>query len=167
MLKIRFNRTGKSAQPNFRIVVQEHTAPIGGKFIETLGYFRPTTKDKDRKINVERVKYWISVGACPSDSVAVLLKQEGLTDMEKYMEPRNRKKKSKKAPAEEPQAQAAPTAAEPAPAEAVAEAEVAQPAPAAEAPAPEAEVAEPAPAEPPKEEAPAPRPPAEEPQQSA
>ncbi len=176
MLKIRFSRTGKSAQPSFRIVVQEHTSPVAGKFIETMGFYKPASKDKECKINIERVKYWLSVGAKPSDPLAVLLKHEGLEGMEKYMEPRNRKRTKKKAQPEPAPQAAAPVAAavveaapapEPvveAPAEPVAEAPAAEEAkveeavaPVEEAPAAEeaAAPAEEAPAEEPKPEAPA------------
>ena len=96
MLKIRLSRTGKKKQPSFRVVVQEHTAPIKGKFVEELGYYRPADDPKVFKVNTERIKYWISVGAQPSDSVAVLLKKDGLDGMEKYIEPRDKKRKKKK-----------------------------------------------------------------------
>lgn len=111
MLKIRLSRTGKKAQPTFRVVVQEHRAAVKGKFIEALGFYRPTSKPKEFKVDLEKVKHWVSVGAQPSDAVAALLKTEGLSGMEKFMEPRNKKKKSKKAPAE---VAAAPAAAAPA-----------------------------------------------------
>lgn len=95
MLKIRLSRTGKNTQPTFRLVVQEHTAPIKGKFVEEIGYYRPTTPEKPFNINSERVKYWISVGARPSDTVATLLKKQGFEGMEQYMEPRDKKRKKK------------------------------------------------------------------------
>lgn len=158
MLKIRLSRTGKKSQPSFRIVVQEHTSPIKGKFIETLGHYLPSVNPKEFKADLERVKYWISVGAQPSDTVAGLLKNYGLEGMEKFMEPRNKKRKKKKEVAEAPAAAApaapapaaaAPAAAAPAPAEEAAAPAEEAPAPAEEAPAP----AEEAPA--PAEEAPA------------
>lgn len=105
MLKIRLSRTGKNRQPSFRVVVQEHTAPIKGKFVESIGLYRPTTPEKDFTIDSERVKYWISVGACPSDTVATLLKKQGFEGMEQYMEPRDKKRKSRAA-AEQSEAEA-------------------------------------------------------------
>ena len=78
MLKIRLSRTGKKNQPSFKVVVQEHTAPIKGKFVEELGFYRHAENPKVFKVNMERIKYWISVGAAPSDTLAVLLKKEGL-----------------------------------------------------------------------------------------
>lgn len=119
MLKIRLSRTGKKSQASYRLLLQEHTSAVKGKFLEVLGHYTPTTKEKVFSFDGERVKYWLSVGAQPSDSVAALLKRNGVEGMEKFMEPRNKKRKSKKAPAEEPAP--APVAAAPAPEEVVAE----------------------------------------------
>lgn len=69
-------------------------------------------------MDLEAVKKWISQGAQPSDTAAVLFKKQGMEGMEKFIEPRNKKHKSKSEPAEAPAA--APQAA--APAEAPAEA---------------------------------------------
>lgn len=146
MLNIRLSRVGKNRQPSFRVVVQEHTAAVKGKFIEALGFYRPAINPKEFKVNVDRIKYWLSVGAQPSDTMAVLLKKEGVEGLDRYIAPRDRKRKSKsEAPAEKPAA--APQAPK-------AEAKVEAPAP-AEQPAetPAATVAEPE-AEAPSEPAP-------------
>lgn len=75
MLKIRFLRLGKKHQPLFRIVVTDKkNPPQGGRFIEILGFYNPLTKEK--KINKERVGYWMKVGAEPSDTVFNLLVKE-------------------------------------------------------------------------------------------
>lgn len=95
MLTIRLSRTGKKNQPSFRIIVQEHTASPKGEALESLGYYKPAVEPKIFKVDMERVKHWIKVGAKPSDTMAVLLKKEGLTGMEKYIEPRTKKRKSK------------------------------------------------------------------------
>ena len=128
MLKIRLSRTGKKSQASYRVVIQEHTAPIKGKFIELVGNYIPTQEPKVLKINTERVKYWLSVGAQPSDTVAALLKKDGMEGMDKYLAPRDKQRKKKNAE-EEAEAPAAPAAE--APAEEKAEE------PAAEAPAEE------------------------------
>lgn len=60
-------------------------------------------------MDVDRIKYWLSVGAQPSDSIAVLLKAQGVEGMEKYIEPRNKKRKSKKAQEGREQAVSAPS----------------------------------------------------------
>lgn len=72
MLKIRFFRTGRKNQPFYRIVVTDsRNAPQGGKFIEKVGFFNPLTKEKG--VNEERIKYWLSVGAKPSDRIHNML----------------------------------------------------------------------------------------------
>lgn len=115
LLKIRLNRTGKKGQQSFRVVVQEHTVSVGGKSLEEVGYYRPATKTKEHKFNVERIKHWISMGAKPSDTVAVLLKKEGMSDMDKYIAPRTQHKKKKSEIKKEAAAKptAAPAAAAP------------------------------------------------------
>lgn len=112
MLKLRLSRAGKNRQPSFRVLLQERTAAVKGKFIEELGYYKPANKPKEIKINLERIKHWLAVGAQPSDTLAVLLKHEGVENMDKYIEPRNkkRKKKGEEAPAAQPSAAAAPAA---------------------------------------------------------
>jgi small subunit ribosomal protein S16 len=145
LLKIRLSRTGKKSQASYRIVVQEHTAPIKGKFIELVGNYIPTQNPKVLKINAERVKHWISVGAQPSDTVATLLKREGFEGMERYIAPRDRQRKKKNAEEEEA-APAKPAAEAPAVEEKAEEAAPAEEAPAAEEKAEEAAPAEEAPA---------------------
>lgn len=72
MLVIRFLRTGKKNQPSFKIVVVEKTrSSTSGRFVEEVGFYNPLTKEKVLK--GERIKYWISVGAKPSDTVHNLL----------------------------------------------------------------------------------------------
>ncbi len=95
MLRIRFSRTGKVGQPSYRIVVAQHSAPVKGRFIEMLGHYLPATKAKNTVFDKDRIMHWISKGAIPSDSVAALLKKQGLTNMDKYLEPRNRKRAKK------------------------------------------------------------------------
>jgi len=152
LLKIRLSRTGKKAQPSFKVVVQEHTAPIKGRFVEELGFYRPAEDPKVFKVNTDRIKYWISVGATPSDSVAVLLKNEGLEGMEKYIAPRDKQRKKKKEKGEESKAKPAEGGPKSETAEAPAEAPKEEPKteepPAEEKPEVKAE----APAEAPKEE---------------
>lgn len=117
MLTLRLQRTGKTGQPNFRVVLQDHKSAVKGKALEILGHYQPALNPKVVKIDLERAKYWISVGAKPSDTVAVLLKGQGMEGMEKYMEPRDKKRKKKgsasEASATSPQPAATPKAAEP------------------------------------------------------
>lgn len=83
MLRIRLTRIGRKGQPKYRMVVAEHARPVKAKFIEVLGQYDPTTKVID--VNKERISYWISVGAQPSQTAARLLKKDGMVEMEKFI----------------------------------------------------------------------------------
>lgn len=68
MLKIRMQRTGRKNEPQFRIVVGEHTiGPKSGKFLEKIGSYNPKTKEKT--LDAERATYWMGKGAQVSDSL--------------------------------------------------------------------------------------------------
>ena len=110
MLVIRYFRTGKKNQPYFKIVVTDKRRPTrGGRFVEEVGSSDPVKKKKI--LNAERIKYWISKGAQPSDSIHNLLISEKIIEGKKI--PLHRKKKLKEgtAPAA-PAAAMAPAAAE-------------------------------------------------------
>lgn len=101
MLVIRLLRTGKKNQPFFRIVVTEKkNPPKGGRFVEKVGFWNPLTKE--RKIDGERVKYWISKGAQTSDTVHNFLIDEKIIEGKKIA----KHKKAKKKPASEEEKQA-------------------------------------------------------------
>jgi small subunit ribosomal protein S16 len=74
-VKIRMKRIGAKNQPVFRIVVADGRSPRDGKFIEELGTYHPRQKGDNVKFDLERVKYWISKGAQPSDTVASFIKK--------------------------------------------------------------------------------------------
>lgn len=74
MLTIRLNRVGKNRRAAFRLAVQEHTVAPGGRHVELVGSYDPHTKKAVLK--VDRIKYWISQGAQPSDSAFNLLVRE-------------------------------------------------------------------------------------------
>ena len=76
MLSIRFSRTGKKHQPYFRILVQEKLRDPQGKFVEIIGNYNPRTKELS--IKEDRAKYWLGVGAKPSDTVHRLLAKKNL-----------------------------------------------------------------------------------------
>lgn len=70
-------RTGRINRPSYRVVVVEHTAsPKVGKVVESLGNYDPATKT--RELNADRIKYWISVGAQPSDTMHNMLVSTGI-----------------------------------------------------------------------------------------
>ena len=68
---------GRKHRPYFRIVAIDGRQPRDGRVIEELGSYDPTVKNTDERVRLkpDRVKYWMSVGAKPSEKVAVLLKK--------------------------------------------------------------------------------------------
>lgn len=117
MLMIRLSRSGRTNTPHYSVVVTEKSnAAIDGNFLEKLGDYSPTkstfTYDKDR------VLYWISKGAHPSETLARMFHKQGLAGMDRFV---NLKKKfqiksgkegeaAPVAPAAEAPAEAAPAA---------------------------------------------------------
>jgi small subunit ribosomal protein S16 len=152
-LRIRLSRGGAKKRPYYNIVIADSRSPRDGRFIERVGSYNPmVAKDHPDRILLkeERIKYWMGVGAQPSDRVAKFMGSAGLIDM-----PAQKQQVTKhlpKAKAQERAQERADKAAEAA--EAAAEAAAA---PAEEAPAEEA-----APEEAPAEEAAAEEAPAEE-----
>jgi small subunit ribosomal protein S16 len=76
-VRIRMKMTGRKHQPFFRICVIDRQKSRDGLPIEELGTYDPMVKTKsDRvKVKMDRIDYWLSVGATPSDRVATLLKK--------------------------------------------------------------------------------------------
>lgn len=81
MLKIRLQRKGKKKQAFFRIVLQEHTEKLQGKYRELLGSYDPHAKKLE--VDVERVQHWISNGAQVSPTLNNLMVNHKLWDREK------------------------------------------------------------------------------------
>lgn len=114
VLVIRLRRTGRINQAAYDVVVAEKANAVKGKFLEKVGSYNPSVTPKKFDYNIERINHWVGNGARPSDTVASLLKRNGVAGMEKFMELRNKKKRNKKAPAEEVKAEVAtPVAEEP------------------------------------------------------
>ena len=78
MVKIRLKRMGMKKKPFYRLVVTDSRNPRDGRFIEEIGYYNPVAQPVEMKINDERAKYWLSVGAQPTDTVRALLKKGGV-----------------------------------------------------------------------------------------
>jgi small subunit ribosomal protein S16 len=158
-LAIRLSRGGRKARPFYRIVVADKRMARDGRYIEKLGTYNPLLANDDEnrvKLVEERIKYWLSQGAQPSERVAIFLGKAGIIDM-----PEQPNRPNKSAPGEkatmriqdkEEKRKAAAEAAKAAEEEAKA---------AAAAPAPEEAPAEEAAAEAPAEEAAAEEKPAE------
>lgn len=78
MVRIRLRRMGKKKAPTYRIVVADARSPRDGKFIEIIGNYAPTRQPKVLNIDNDRARYWLGVGAQPSDPVQYLFKKAGL-----------------------------------------------------------------------------------------
>lgn len=74
MLKIRLFRTGKKNQPSYRIVITEARRKRDGKYVENLGFYNPLTDPYALEYKKDRVEYWISKGAQPTETVRKLLR---------------------------------------------------------------------------------------------
>ena len=77
MVTIRLARAGAKKRPFYHVVVSDSQKSRDGRFIERLGYFNPIATGKAARLEVklERVDYWVSVGAQVSDRVKSLLKE--------------------------------------------------------------------------------------------
>ena len=82
-VKIRLARGGAKKNPFYKIVAANDHAPRDGKFLEKLGTYNPMLpKDhQDRvKLATENIKYWLSVGAKPTEKVTLLLADAGIVE---------------------------------------------------------------------------------------
>ena len=140
---LRLSRGGAKKNPFYRLVVADRRAPRDGDFIEKIGTFNPLlAKDSPARfvVNEERAKYWLGVGAQPSDRVARLFAAAGLGEKPDVSgKPQKGRKKPEKLTRKEKAAAAEIEAKANAEKEAAAAAEAAKAA--AEAPAPAAEEA--------------------------
>ena len=76
MVVLRMQRMGRAHRPFYRIGAMDKRSPRNGRVIENLGWYNPVSNDeKQYEIKVDRVNYWLSVGAQPSQTVADLLKK--------------------------------------------------------------------------------------------
>ncbi len=64
---------GRKKQPHYRVVVADSTSPRDGRFIETLGYYKPLTSPARLVLDLERVDHWLKEGALPSGTVQSLI----------------------------------------------------------------------------------------------
>lgn len=78
-VRIRMKKMGRTHRPFFRICAIDKRAPRDGRALEELGTYDPSIADTDARavLNKERINYWLSVGAQPSEKVAVLIKKYG------------------------------------------------------------------------------------------
>ena len=74
-VKIRLKRCGTNNRSFWRVVVSEAKMPRDGRFIEEIGYYDPLPKEEKFVVKKERLEYWMSQGAQPSETVRTLLKR--------------------------------------------------------------------------------------------
>ena len=82
MLRIRLRRTGQKHQPSYRLVVADQNARRDGDFVEIVGHYNPRTEPSTIVVDEERIRYWLGVGAQPSDTVHRILHKQGLTTVD-------------------------------------------------------------------------------------
>ncbi len=125
-MKIRLARGGSKKRPFYRIVAADSRMPRDGRFIEKLGTYNPLLpKDSEDRVrmNLERIQYWLSQGAQPTDRVSRFLEAAGILEKKERNNPKKGEPHAKtKARMEEKAAKAAAAAeAAEAPAEETAE----------------------------------------------
>ncbi len=90
-------------------MTERQKAPTKGRFVEEVGFYNPLTKEKS--VKADRVKYWLSVGAQPSDTVHNLLISEKIIEDKKipvHAKPKKKEETKEEKPAEVPKAEEAP-----------------------------------------------------------
>lgn len=147
-LKLRLSRQGRKNLPFYHIVVADSRAARDGKFVEKVGVYDPRKpKDDEKRVvfNAERIKYWLSKGAQPSERVEIFLGKAGLVAMPaQSVRPKKSAPKAKTVARLEEKAAKRAAAEEAAAAPKEEAAPVEEAAPAAEAPAAEAPAETPA-----------------------
>ncbi|MBB6049096.1 30S ribosomal protein S16 [Armatimonas rosea] len=81
MVKIRLRRDGAKKKPFYHVVAADVRRARDGRFIEELGYYNPMVaadKEPIMELKEERLRYWLSVGALPTDKVAAILRKQGI-----------------------------------------------------------------------------------------
>jgi len=82
-VKLRLRRDGSKKRPFYHLVAADSRRARNGRFIEELGYYNPIVAAAAEPILVlkdDRIRYWLSVGAQPSETAAALLKKKGLME---------------------------------------------------------------------------------------
>lgn len=77
MVRIRLTRVGLKKQPSYRIIVNDIEKQRDSRYLENIGFYNPRTQPETVQLKEDRVMYWLSVGAQPSDSVKQLLRKKG------------------------------------------------------------------------------------------
>ncbi|AKM06725.1 30S ribosomal protein S16 [Pelagerythrobacter marensis] len=156
-IALRLSRGGAKKRPYYRIVAADSRKPRDGKYLEQIGIYNPLLAKDDEKrveLNEDRARYWLGVGAQPSDRVARFLDAAGIRERAARNNP-NKAEPGEKAKERAEEKAAKVAEAEEAKKAAEEEAKAAAEAPAEEAPAEEAPAEEAPAADAPAEDAPA------------
>lgn len=91
---LRLKRFGRLNHPTYRVVATDPRFPRDGRIIEALGYYLPLMPraQEQLKLNTDRIQYWLSVGARPSQTVAEMIEKSGLV----VPQPKKRERKKSK-----------------------------------------------------------------------
>ncbi len=78
MVTIRLSRGGSKKRPFYHLTVTDSRKSRDGRFLERVGFFNPVARGQEERVRIdqERIDYWLSQGAQPSERVAKLLKDE-------------------------------------------------------------------------------------------
>lgn len=97
-VKLRLKRMGAKQRPSYRIVAADARSPRDGRFIEFLGVYDPIKNPAVVKLDEEKILKWLANGAIPTDTVKIILKDNGI--LKKFNDSKV-KKTSKKVKKEE------------------------------------------------------------------
>jgi small subunit ribosomal protein S16 len=78
MVKLRLAKQGRKKLPIYKIVAADERARRDGRFIEALGQYRPQNETDKVQLKEDRIMYWLSVGAQPTDTMRSILSKEGI-----------------------------------------------------------------------------------------
>src|SRR5262245_4656822 len=103
---LRMKRTGRKTRPSYRISATDRRNPRDGRTLETVGYYDPASPVEALrlKLDAERIQHWLSKGARASETLASILKDQGIA-MPARKETRDRSGRSKKTKTKERRAQ--------------------------------------------------------------
>ena len=97
-VKLRLKRFGRLNHPTYRVVATDTRSPRDGRIIEAVGYYLPLMPraQEQLKLDAERISYWLSVGAQPSETVTSMIKRSGIAMPVRKQRVRGKSKAKKK-----------------------------------------------------------------------
>jgi len=94
VVRLRFQRFGRRHRPFYRLAALDRRTRRNGTAIEYLGWYDPIARDEEKRLelNEDRIKYWLSVGAQPSETVRDILAKRELVDTSRWEADRKRRR---------------------------------------------------------------------------